>query len=46
MEEGDAHFKDRHGMYGGLTPRERYLLYLERNGLEEPEKESEPQIAA
>lgn len=45
-EEGSAHAGDRSGMFGGMTPRERYELYLERNGLEEPEEEIEPQIAA
>jgi len=45
-EEVTAHSSDRYGMFGGLTPRERYALYLERNGLEEPEEETDPQIAA
>lgn len=45
-EEASAHASDRFGMFGGLTPQERYALYLERNGLEEPESEIAPEIAA
>lgn len=45
-EEGSAHSGDRFGMFGGLTPQERYALYLEQNGLEEPEEEIAPEIAA
>jgi hypothetical protein len=45
-DEGSAHRHDRFGMSGGLTPGQRYKLYLEQNGLEELEDEIESQIAA
>lgn len=45
-EEDSAYAGDRFGMFGGLTPRERYTLYLERNNLEEPPEEIGPEIAA
>ena len=45
-DEGDINASLRFGMFGGLTPQERYALYLEQKDSEEAEEEKTAQIAA